>query len=131
TMGTELRAGWGATRGASRCRPGRSTLVLLLGRDRIRSVLGDEQYDLPRAQREDGRTSGTVEGGPRGLRLRGASAGGPCPRGRAVGRARDRAPALVRLPARHDRALATGLRGQPAPDRRDRNGLVQGRGRDA
>ena len=56
---------------------------------------------------------------------------GSRPRGRAGGRAGDRAPALLRDPAGGDRAIAPSVRGRPPQDRRDRNGLVPDRGPDA
>ena len=130
-LGSELRGGRRAARGDGRRRTGRSPLVLLPGCERLRSVRRAQRHDLPAAERQDGYPLRPTEGPPRGGRIRGAAAGGPRPRERALGRADDRAPALDGVPARRHREVASGLRGQSAPDRRHGDGLVEDRGRAA
>ena len=101
-----------------------STLVLLPGRDRVRSVRGGERDDVPRTERTDGCALGPAPGGPGGSRLRRTTARGSRPRGRADDRPADRAPALLGYPAGGDRAIGPSVRGRPSQDRRDRDGLV-------
>jgi hypothetical protein len=76
-------------RGGCRC-PEWRALVLLPGRARVRSIRRVQRHNLPGAEQQDGHHPGAADGGPRGLRLRGATAGGPGPPERAVGRSGDR-----------------------------------------
>src|ERR687892_339634 len=84
-MGPGLGGGGRPARWDGGRRPGWETLVLLHGRARLRSVHGAVHQNLPRGERGHGRAHGSPEGGPGGLRLRGAATRRSSPRGRAGG----------------------------------------------
>ena len=130
-MGAQPRGCRRAARGPGHGRPGRNTLVLLPGCERVRSVRRGQRDDISRAERAHADPHGPVEGDPRGRRLRGAATGRSRARGRAGRRADDRAPAFEGRPPGRHRTVAARVRRQPAPDRGNRGRLVAVRDPDA